>query len=138
VPSAARNARCRCKAPTGNQTNRWATVPTAAGTFSSPRPILRLAGHGSSPGRLQTIVGTAGRVCRRRAAWRRRWSGSSTRGGQESNRSGSVRRVRKRCGRCRRRGCARMGGGNATSRNVPAAPTADGPLAPPNQAQNNS
>ena len=36
-----------------------ATVPTAAGTFSPQRPILRLDGHGYSPGLLRKIV-TAG------------------------------------------------------------------------------
>jgi hypothetical protein len=36
-----------------------ATVPTAAGTFSPQRPILRLDGHGYSPALLQKVV-TAG------------------------------------------------------------------------------
>lgn len=59
VLSAARNARFKCKAPDCNKANRSATVPTAAGTFSPQRPILRLDGHGYSPAVLQKIV-TAG------------------------------------------------------------------------------
>src|SRR5262249_44739083 len=39
---------------------RSATVPTAAGTFSPQRPLLRLDGHGYSPAVLQMIVEAAG------------------------------------------------------------------------------
>jgi hypothetical protein len=59
VPCAARTALSRCRAHTCNKASRFATVPTAAGTFSPQRPILRLDGHGYSPALLQKIV-TAG------------------------------------------------------------------------------
>jgi hypothetical protein len=54
-----RNARSRCRADPCTRANRFATVPTAAGTFSPQRPLLRLDGHGYSPALLQKIV-TAG------------------------------------------------------------------------------
>src|SRR5215831_6739830 len=62
VPSAAKNARSRCRAHNSRRANRFATVPTAAGTFSPQRPILRLDGHGYSPALLQKIVTAGGRL----------------------------------------------------------------------------
>src|SRR5262245_44752482 len=59
VPSGASNARSRCRTAPCSRANRWATIPTAAGTFSPQRPLLRLDGHGYSPGVLRKIV-TAG------------------------------------------------------------------------------
>src|SRR5262249_56528979 len=59
APSAVRSARCTPRAPRSGRASRWATAPTAAGTFSPQRPILRLDGHGYSPALLQKIV-TAG------------------------------------------------------------------------------
>src|SRR5262249_15228797 len=47
--SSGRNAPFRCRAPNCNRANPSATVPTAAGTFSPQRPVLRLDGHGYSP-----------------------------------------------------------------------------------------
>lgn len=62
VPSAGRNDRSRCRAPNCDRANRFATVPTAAGTFSPQRPLLRLDGHGYSPALLQKIVRAGGRL----------------------------------------------------------------------------
>jgi hypothetical protein len=62
VPSAAGNALSTFGAHNCNKANRFATVPTAAGTFSPQRPILRLDGHGYSPGLLQHIVTAGGRL----------------------------------------------------------------------------
>jgi hypothetical protein len=62
VSYAARNARCTSRAPDCDRANRWATVPTAAGTFSPQRPILRLDGHGYSPALLQKVVAAGGRL----------------------------------------------------------------------------
>jgi hypothetical protein len=59
VPFAVRSARFRCRAHSCDRANRRVTAPTAAGTFSPQRPILRLDGHGYSPTLLQKIV-TAG------------------------------------------------------------------------------
>ena len=59
MSSAGSNARSRRRAHDCDRTNRWVTAPTAAGTFSPQRPILRLDGHGYSPALLQKIV-TAG------------------------------------------------------------------------------
>src|SRR5262249_39517685 len=59
VPSAASPGPSRPEGPTPRKTSRFATVPTAAGTFSPRRPILRLDGHGYSPAVLRMIV-TAG------------------------------------------------------------------------------
>src|SRR5205085_6652176 len=59
VPFAVRSERSTYKAHNCNKANRFATVPTVAGTFSPQRPILRLDGHGYSPLPLQKIV-TAG------------------------------------------------------------------------------
>ena len=42
--------------------NRCATVPTAAGTFSPQRPLLRLDNHGYSPAALQLLAEAAGRL----------------------------------------------------------------------------
>src|SRR5439155_9627605 len=42
--------------------SRSATVPTAAGTFSPQRPLLRLDAHGYSPAVLQMIVKAGGRL----------------------------------------------------------------------------
>jgi hypothetical protein len=62
VPSAARSARSRRRAHSCARTSRWVTAPTAAGTFSPQRPILRLDGHGYSPALLQKIVTAAARL----------------------------------------------------------------------------
>lgn len=62
VPYAARNAPSRFRAHNCNKVNRFATVPTAAGTFSPQRPILRLDGHGYSPSLLQKIITAGGRL----------------------------------------------------------------------------
>ncbi len=59
MPSAASHGPSRYRAQPCNRANRFATVPTAAGTFSPQRPLLRLDGHGYSPSLLQKIV-TAG------------------------------------------------------------------------------
>jgi len=59
VPSAVSTVPPRYRAPNYNSASRSATAPTAAGTFSPQRPILRLDGHGYSPALLQKIV-TAG------------------------------------------------------------------------------
>src|SRR5262249_52037564 len=57
--SAASPGPSRPEGPNSSKTSRFATVPTAAGTFSPRRPILRLDGHGYSPAVLRMIV-TAG------------------------------------------------------------------------------
>lgn len=59
APCAVRDARSRCRAHNCSKASRSATAPTAAGTFSPQRPILRLDGHGYSPALLRKIV-TAG------------------------------------------------------------------------------
>jgi hypothetical protein len=59
VSSAVSSDRCKRRAAPCTRTSRSAIVPTAAGTFSPQRPILRLDGHGYSPALLHKIV-TAG------------------------------------------------------------------------------
>jgi hypothetical protein len=46
----------------GSAASRSATVPTAAGTFSPQRPLLRRNGHGYSPAVLPMVVEAAGRL----------------------------------------------------------------------------
>jgi hypothetical protein len=70
APTAAGLASCddnrdRCTSTAvkpSSTTNRSATVPTAAGTFSPLRTTLRLDNHGYSPALLQKIVEAAGRL----------------------------------------------------------------------------
>src|SRR5262249_48825018 len=62
VPSAASPGPSRPEGPNSSKTSRFATVPTAAGTFSPRRPILRLDGHGYSPAVLRMIVTAGTRV----------------------------------------------------------------------------
>src|SRR4051794_12157394 len=50
------------KAVNSSCTSRFATVPTAAGTFSPLRPALRLGNHGYSPTVLHMIVEAAAKL----------------------------------------------------------------------------
>jgi len=45
-----------------NSTNRSATVPAVAGTFSPQRPLLKLDNHGYSPALFQQIVELSGQL----------------------------------------------------------------------------
>ena len=62
APSSGSNAPFRCRAPNCNRASPSATAPTAAGTFSPQRPILRLDGHGYSPALLHKIVSAGARL----------------------------------------------------------------------------
>src|SRR5438094_169791 len=63
VRSPTRAAPCRSKAGWPCRiTSPFATVPTAAGTFSPLRPRLRLDGHGYSPAVLEQVVTAAARL----------------------------------------------------------------------------
>ena len=62
VAFAAAGGPCGRRGPNSGRMNRSATVPTAAGTFSPQRPLLRTDGHGYSPAVLQILVEAAGRL----------------------------------------------------------------------------
>ena len=113
--------------------------PGAELPATAPR-VLRAAAlsYGGATPAGGTTRATAGRGCRRRAAWRSRWGGRSTRGSRGSRSSGTGPAARRRCRRCGRRCGARTGAGSATSRNAPAAPPAAGPLERPHQSQNSA
>src|SRR5262249_22261984 len=59
APPGGKPGRSRSAAGDSSRASRFVTVPTAVGTFSPQRPVLRLDGYGYSPAVLQQIV-TAG------------------------------------------------------------------------------